>query len=138
MKIKAPNSSRLASSFRLKVALLLGLGLFIPGLPAFSQVSFEPAMIIPLEGGGIPEVGDFNGDSIPDIAAGYSGGYGGVSSKFAIFLGTGNGNFGSPTVYNPGIACWSFTTAFDVADFNNDGYLDVVKTYGGSQGGCFG
>jgi len=116
--------------------LLLGLGLLITVLPAFSQVSFKPATIIPLESGGSPEVGDFNGDYIPDIAAAYLNSSN--ISTFAISLGTGGGNFDTPTVYNPGLACWSYNTAFDVADFNNDGYLDVVKTYGGTQGGCFG
>jgi|GEM_PF-3761250 disulfide bond formation protein DsbB len=60
---------------------------------ASTQLSFEPARILPLEqGAGHVAVGDFNGDQIVDICANFNiGEYPYNPSRFAVFLGTGGG-----------------------------------------------
>jgi hypothetical protein len=64
-------------------------------------------------------VGDFNNDGILDLAvADYSGGLGSVS----ILLGVGDGTFQAAVSYSAGNSPYSVA----VADFNNDGKLDLV------------
>jgi hypothetical protein len=74
---------------------------------------------------GLPVVGDFNGDGIPDIAVvGLSG--------IWLFLGAGGG------VFNPGVLTPvpnAFAKFFYAADFNGDGNLDVVTQVSGGFAG---
>ncbi len=69
--------------------------------------------------------GDFNGDGVPDLvvasqcASSASCGSGQVS----VFLGNGDGTFQSPVSYASGSGSSYFVA---VADFNNDGYLDLA------------
>lgn len=67
-------------------------------------------------------VGDFNGDGKPDLVT--SNGYFGEGSTVSVLLNQGNGKFGQYTDY--GTASGSSSVA--VADFNNDGKLDIVTT----------
>ncbi len=62
-------------------------------------------------------VADFNGDKIPDIVVGPSGG-----SSVDVLYGKGKGKFGTPTVLS------TQQSPFDikVADFNGDGRPDIV------------
>jgi hypothetical protein len=105
--------------------------------------SFAPAVNLPLNRRAKhTAVGDFNGDAIPDIAAGldlsafpYTSRS--TASGFAIFLGTGGGSFAVPTVSDGGTGC-GLGQAPEVADFNNDGFLDLALTHNLSTRFCFG
>jgi hypothetical protein len=70
-------------------------------------------------------VGDFNGDSKPDLAITYIS-----ASSISVFLGNGDGTFQDPVSYggvnNPR---WIVT-----GDFNGDGRTDLaVANYGGNN-----
>jgi hypothetical protein len=62
---------------------------------------------------------DFNGDHFPDLAVLSNG-------QMEVFLGKGNGTFGTGTSYFVGTAPGSLLTA----DFNNDGNVDVAVVSG--------
>ncbi|MCR4315956.1 MAG: VCBS repeat-containing protein [Planctomycetes bacterium] len=68
------------------------------------------------------EVGDYNGDGNLDIAA--SGKVGGVF----VYLGLGNGEFEAGVHFKTDIAVNS-SSAFDSADFNQDGSIDFVEAH---------
>lgn len=70
----------------------------------------------------VTNVGDFNGDGIPDIYA-----YGMTSAQdFTILLGKGDGTFNTvPSANLPQLPCCSNAT---LADFNNDGITDVIAS----------
>jgi VCBS repeat protein/HYDIN/CFA65/VesB family protein len=80
----------------------------IPGIPVIAPGSV-PAKVT------TTSVADFNGDHIPDLA---------VTSQtgLMIFLGKGDGTFGSPTTFFAGSGPNSMVTG----DFNNDGNIDVA------------
>jgi hypothetical protein len=68
--------------------------------------------------------GDFNNDSRLDIVAANHG-----SDNIVVFLGYGNGSFASSVAYPTGQDSTPY--AVTVADFNNDGRLDIgVANYG--------
>jgi hypothetical protein len=67
-------------------------------------------------------VGDFNRDGIPDIAAGNFVSGGGQDPYVSILLGKGDGTFAPHVDYTVGRAPEDMT----VADFNGDGYPDIV------------
>ena len=70
--------------------------------------------------------GDFNNDSRLDIVVANYG-----SDNIGVFLGYGNGSFATIMTYSTGQG--SFPYAVTVADFNNDGRLDIaVANYGTS------
>lgn len=72
-------------------------------------------------------VGDFNGDTIPDIAA---------TSRDAgvvnIFLGNGDGNFQAAVSFNASMPNFG-PTNLALADFDKDGKLDVITSLGDSS-----
>jgi hypothetical protein len=70
--------------------------------------------------------GDFNQDGIPDLAVANN-----ATSTVSVFLGMGNGTFGTPNTYNvgnPNLNPVAFPTAIAVGDFNGDGYPDLAVT----------
>ena len=64
-------------------------------------------------------VSDFNNDSYLDIAVVYH-----QKDCVVVFLGNGNGSFSAQTMLPTGLSSSPVSTA--VADFNIDGYLDIV------------
>jgi hypothetical protein len=73
-------------------------------------------------------VGDFNGDGLPDVAIASSEticdpeGFCQTTGAVTVFLGTGGGLFGAPTVINPVPGAGSIM----VGDFNGDGLPDLL------------
>jgi hypothetical protein len=65
-------------------------------------------------------VGDFNNDGKQDIVTAHP-----ANNSISLFLGIGNGLFGSPT----NIPVVPGPTSLDIADFNGDGKLDLVTAY---------
>ncbi len=74
-------------------------------------------------------VGDFNGDSHPDIAASNRG-----SGTISVHLNKGDGNFKPPTTYAAGPTPHAITSA----DFNADGHDDLTVTNWESYKGTVG
>ena len=72
--------------------------------------------------GGFPQIvaGDFNGDGNLDLAAANFGGHG--PAEIYVFLGKGNGSFHQFAKYSLPNTPYSIV----VADFNNDGHLDLA------------
>lgn len=113
--------------------------------PQFSHVAggqlfFAPPQTLALEnpGAGVA-VGDFNGDGSLDIAAKFQAGtFPSNPSRFAVFLGTGDGSFGPPTVLDPGPGCGPGVGGIEAADLNNDLVLDLVMIHTQSNNFCFG
>jgi FG-GAP-like repeat/FG-GAP repeat len=68
-----------------------------------------------------PVAGDFNNDSIPDLAVA-------SFSIVAVLLGNGDGSFQAPRTFNTNITPSSLV----VSDFNSDGKMDLAA--GGSSG----
>jgi subtilisin family serine protease/Ca2+-binding RTX toxin-like protein len=91
------------------VAILLGNGTGSFGSPT----SFDTGENISAGS----SVGDFNGDSKPDLVTVNS-----QSNNVSILLGTGTGSFGVPTKFNAGTGPQSVV----VGDFNVDGKLDLA------------
>ncbi|HVT98635.1 MAG TPA: Ig-like domain repeat protein [Acidobacteriaceae bacterium] len=63
--------------------------------------------------------GDFNGDGIMDMAVTVPS-----QDVVDVFIGTGDGNFGSPVSYAAGTNPWTLVAG----DFNHDGHLDLAVT----------
>jgi hypothetical protein len=134
LDIVAVNS--IGSQAVLSVALGNGDGTFRNPY-AFNAPAFIPNSIA---------VGDFNGDGIPDAAIASSEtffdpetGDRFTTGAVTIFLGTGGGFFGAPTIINPVSGAGSIA----VGDFNGDGIPDLLTTTstvdnGGSIGVLFG
>ncbi|MCI1189141.1 T9SS type A sorting domain-containing protein [Hymenobacter sp. DH14] len=84
--------------------------------------TFAPAVVYSLSTGSYPEavaLGDVNGDGYPDLATANSG-----NNTVGLLLGQGNGTFGPATNYPLGPNTTPLGVA--LADFNNDGRLDVA------------
>src|SRR6516164_2199600 len=89
---------------------------------ANAQIHFAPGISIP-SGGREPNsvvTGDFNGDGKMDFAVTNR-----ADNTLAVFLGNGDGTFQDLTLYvvSSGL---SFPVSLVAADFNNDGFLDLV------------
>jgi type II secretory pathway component GspD/PulD (secretin) len=94
--------------------------------PSFGQASVVPVISssnfprTDLATGTTPvavAIGDFNGDSLPDLAVANQG-----SNTVSIFLNTGSGAFGTKTDFATGEA----PSGIAIADFNKDGKLDLA------------
>jgi hypothetical protein len=90
---------------------------------------------ISLGGGGLSSLamGDFNGDRKPDLAV-VTGNTGcpapsGNNGKLSIYLGNGNGTFGT-AISVTGLPSDAGLSAAVAGDFNGDGKLDLVIPYG--------
>jgi hypothetical protein len=89
--------------------------------PATHSFIFSPSADSPITGQPAVQfvaTGDFNNDGKPDLAVLNLGSPGTV----AVYLGKGDGTFGSPTSYDVG----SKPQAIAVADVNQDGKLDLL------------
>jgi hypothetical protein len=112
----------------------------IPDLAVANNILSAPGMISILLGNGdgtfqapqeyavgsAPQsvaVGDFNGDSIPDLAVANE-----LSETVSILLGKGDGTFQAAQNYGAGIGSASVT----VGDFNGDGRLDLAVADSGT------
>jgi hypothetical protein len=62
-------------------------------------------------------VGDFNGDTKPDLVVAEEG-----KDRVALLAGNGSGGFSAPVMFNVGGA----PSGLAIADFNGDGFRDVV------------
>jgi len=70
-------------------------------------------------------IGDFNGDSIPDLAVTNRGlATSSQPSTVSVLLGNGDGTFGAATNYTVGVG----PTSVVAVDLNGDGALDLVVT----------
>src|SRR6476469_9623161 len=107
LDIAAPQSS--GGEFpSYKVAILLGTGTGSFGTAtSFDTGAYRPSSVA---------VGDFNGDSKPDLATANTAG------NVSILLGTGTGSFGVDTKFNVGTNPQSVVAG----DFNADGKLDLA------------
>jgi trimeric autotransporter adhesin len=87
---------------------------------AFTPASGSPVSTI--EWSNIVQVGDFNGDGIPDIYV-----TGATNTQdLAIYLGNGDGTFTLvPAANTPEVPCCFNTT---LSDFNNDGVTDIAAS----------
>ncbi|RIL07518.1 MAG: hypothetical protein DCC75_09945, partial [Proteobacteria bacterium] len=80
--------------------------------------TFRSGISLGIAGGSYAvEVGDFNGDSILDIAAG-------VLNDVRVSLGRGDGTFNNATLFSTNIG--SNITNLVAGDFNGDGAIDLV------------
>jgi len=88
------------------------------GNGTFSQVNES----IPVNGPVAITSGDFNGDSMSDVAVISSFNNFGSLSSVVVGLGVGNGRFAQPVSYVVGLNARAITTG----DFNNDSRLDLI------------
>ncbi|MEG3970223.1 DUF4347 domain-containing protein, partial [Microcoleus sp. T2B6] len=97
------------------VSILLGNGAGSFGAATNFNVGAIPGSVV---------VGNFNADSLPDLAVANS-----LSNNVSIMLGNGTGGFGAATNFGAGQNPNSIATG----DFNGDNFLDLATANGGSN-----
>ncbi|CAF4862229.1 unnamed protein product [Rotaria sp. Silwood1] len=106
----------------LDIAVANGRGSNVGVLLGYSNGSFGAQTIFSTGSGSLPlsvVVGDFNSDSLYDIAVANS-----ITNNVGIFLGNGNGTFAKQKTLSTGSG--SNPSVIAVGDFNNDNLLDIV------------
>jgi hypothetical protein len=106
-----PGNDPVTHNLTLEVLLGNGDGTFGPSFLLSPQALYT--------GGVQMALADLNGDHMVDVAVLT----GGMVSDVSVLLNNGDGTFGSPTSYFAG----SQVNSFVVADFNNDGKLDIAS-----------
>jgi Bacterial Ig-like domain (group 3)/FG-GAP-like repeat len=76
-------------------------------------------------------VGDLNRDGHPDLVVA-----GNTEGMASVLLGNGDGTFQAAIGYSSGV--YGIPYGIVIRDVNNDGYLDLVMTYGSDCGPCGG
>jgi hypothetical protein len=105
------------TSARSLIAALLAIVISSPAM----AINFQPTTYNTLGNNPISvAAGDFNGDGKLDLVVANN-----ASANLSVFLNTGNGQFGTPTLINVGVS-GSFPIFMVVGDVNSDGQLDVV------------
>ncbi|MEG5092807.1 DUF4347 domain-containing protein, partial [Microcoleus sp. B13-B4] len=97
------------------VSILLGNGAGSFGAATNFNVGAIPGSVV---------VGNFNADSLPDLAVANS-----LSNNVSIMLGNGTGGFGAATNFGAG----QNPNAIATGDFNGDNFLDLATANGGSN-----
>ena len=99
------------------------LALSLSAQPSCSPTTFLTPDLLPLEGTVAEAVGlaDFNGDTFVDVALT------GENFGLAVFLGAGDGTFGTPALFPGGSG-----EALVTADFDGDDHEDVAVNAGGT------
>ena len=75
-------------------------------------------------------VGDFNRDGIEDLAAALST----SSSRIAVLIGSGDGNFGTPLVMQEAL---DVPQTIAIADYNGDTFADIAFGFANGNSGLF-
>src|SRR5947209_11316369 len=77
-----------------------------------------------------PVSADLNGDGIPDLVEVLTDSSTGIPgpNAFTVQIGKGDGTFGAPMNYPPGVSGWigQIDSGIATADFNHDGKADLV------------
>ena len=97
------------------VSILLGNGAGSFSAATNFGVGLTPSSVV---------VGNFNDDSLPDLAVANMG-----SNNVSILLGNGTGGFGRGTTFGAGTSPQSIATG----DFNGDNFLDLATANNGSN-----
>src|SRR5262249_306930 len=104
-----PNFSQVPITYDTYLAVFKG-----NGAGAFSSSAGAKSLALT----GKPALGDFNGDGNLDV------GMAEFTGKIDLFLGDGNGNLAAPLAYGD-----QGQAAIASADFNHDGYPDIVTSF---------
>jgi hypothetical protein len=111
---------------------------FLMNTSTASTVSFSPtpapvSLAIAGYASGPVAVGDFNGDGSADLVVGENGANGGADA-IVVFLSSGSSSANLTLTPQPAVPAGNPTDdqvgALAVADFNDDGHMDVAEDYG--------
>ncbi len=93
--------------------------------PLSAQIVFEPPRDAPVVNFGKTQIGDLNGDGVPDAVVGTSAVFQFEAAFFTALIGQANGTF---IPMAPALASNANGTGIALTDWNGDGFLDVLHT----------